>query len=294
MTGLHYTKHFMTSEERKAALEKEYSVVLATLDYLIGLHGRTIVYDGDDVIGHYYRQEKQKAEKHYQQHKRSRLQLQLKKITKSLESSMDFNYPVFIKEQTGHVIDLFEQFKKNIEHFISQEEIHTKEEWTEVLKLLEYCKRTHADTTTIEKLNQLIERYTEKHIVELTRKKKNERTEVISRSLITEHIEVVEVSISTGPKPKHEKEWEILSPDKKLKIRVIQLAYGKSATTYVNIDFPKTQGSAYYTKGIHDIEAYWKDNTTIVICTTPDHEPMLTHKKVESFENIIHIEYQSS
>jgi hypothetical protein len=291
LTGLHYTNISMTSEERKAALEKEYSIVQATIDYLIGLHGRTIVYDGDDVIGHYYRQEKQKAEKLYQEHKRSRLQLQLKKITKSLESSMDFNYPVFIKEQTGYFIDLFEQFKKNIDHFISQEAIHTKEEWTEALKLLEYSKRTQADTTTIEKLNRLIQHYTEKHIAELTRKKKNERTEEISRSLVTEHIEVVKVRISTGPKPKHEKEWEILSPDKKLKLRIIQLAFGDSASTSVNINFPKTEGTAYCIKGIHDIEAYWKDNSTIAIYTTPDHQQIVAYKKVESFSDSIHIEY---
>ncbi len=105
----------MTSEERKAALEKEYSIVQATLTYLMELHGRTIVYDGDDMIGHYYRQEKQKAEKYYQERKRSGLQLQLKKITKSLESSMDFNYAIFIKKQTGYSIDIFEELKKEIQ-----------------------------------------------------------------------------------------------------------------------------------------------------------------------------------
>lgn len=284
----------MTSEERKAVLEKEYSIVQATLDYLMGLHGRTIVYDGDDIIGHYYRQEKQKAEKHYQERKRSRLQEQLKKITKSLESSIDFNYATFIKEQTGYSIDIFEEFKKNIQQLISQDEIETREQWDKAGLMLEFCKRTHADEIVIKKLNQLIETYVQKNLYELTRKNKNERTKVISRSSLSENIEVVEVRISTGPKPKHEKEWEIPSPDKKLKIRINQLTYGKSANTYVNIRFPKTDGTLYATKGIHEIEAYWKDNTTVVIRTTPDHESMFAYKKVESFNNIIHIEYHPS
>lgn len=284
----------MTSEERQTALEKKYSIVQATLDYLIGLHSRTIVYDGDDMIGNYYQQEKQKAEKYFREKKHSRLQVQFQKIAKSLEYSMDFNYPVYIKEQTGYTIDLFEQLKAGIEHIISQDEIHTKEQWEEAGRILEYCKRTHADASVIERLDGLTQTYVQKNLEELTRKTKNQRTEVVSRSSLTAHTALVTVKISTGPKPKHDKEWEILSPDKKLKIRINQLAYGKSASTYVNIDFPKTQGTAYYTKGIHDIKAYWKDNTTIVICTNPDHEPMLTHKKVESFEHIIHIEYQPS
>lgn len=162
----------MTSEERKAALEKTYSIVQATLDYLIGLHGRTIVYDGDDIIGCYYRQEKQKAEKYYQERKRSKLQVQFKKITKSLEHSMDFNYSIFIKEQTGYTIDLFEQLKVRIEYIISLNEIQTKEQWEEVGKILEYSKRTHANALVIEKLSGLMQAYIEKNLEELTRKTK--------------------------------------------------------------------------------------------------------------------------
>lgn len=284
----------MTSEEKNAALEKEHSIVQATLDYLMGLHGRTIVYDGDDLIGHYYRQEKQKAEKYYQERKRSRLQVQLKKLTKSLESTMDFNYAVFMKEKTGYAIDVFEELTKDIQQLISQDEIVSREQWNKAGTMLEFCKRTHADNTTIEKINQLLQAYTQKHLEELTSKTKNQRTEVINRSSLSEHIELVEVRISTGPKPKHEKEWEIPSPDMKLKIRINQLAQGKSANTYVNIHFQKTDGTLYATKGIHEIEAYWKDNTTVVIRTNPNHEPFCAHKKVESFDNIIHIEYQPS
>lgn len=282
----------MTSEERKAALEKTYRIVQATLDYLIGLHGRTIVYDGDDIIGSYYRQEKQKAEKYYQERKRSRLQVQFKKITKSLEHSMDFNYPIFIKEQTGYTIDLFEQLKVSIEYIISLNEIQTKEQWEEVGRILEYSKRTHANALVIEKLSALMQAYVEKNLKELTHKTKNHRTEIVSRSSLTEHTEVVSVKISTGPKPKHDKERKISSPDKKLNIRINQVAHGKFASTHVNIDFPNAQGTAYYTKGIHDIEAFWKDDNTIVICTTPDHEPMEAYKKVESFDLMVNIEYR--
>ncbi len=282
----------MTSEERKAALEKEYSIVQATLTYLMELHGRTIVYDGDDMIGHYYRQEKQKAEKYYQERKRSGLQLQLKKITKSLESSMDFNYAIFIKKQTGYSIDIFEELKKEIQQLISQDEIVTREQWDKAYTMLEFCKRTRSDNAIIEKLSKLIATYFKKNLRILTRKNKNERKRLISRSSLNENIEIVEVRISTGPKPKHEKEWEISSPDNKFKIRINQIAYGKSANTYVNIRFPKTDGTLYGTKGIHEIEAYWKDNTTVVIRTTSDHETLYAYKKVESFDNIIHIEYQ--
>ncbi|TDO28777.1 hypothetical protein [Sediminibacterium goheungense] len=281
----------MTSEERKTALEKEYNIVQATLTYLIGLHGRTIVYDGDDMIGHYYRQEKQKAEKYYQERKRSRLQVQLKKLTKSLESSMDFNYAIFIKEQTGYAIDIFEELTKDIQQLISQDEILSREQWRKAGSMLEFCKRTHADNTTIEKISQLLQAYTQKHLEELTSKTKNQRTEVINRSSLSENIELFEVRISTGPKPKHDKEWVIPSPDQTLKIHINQLAYGKSANTYVNIRFPKADGTLYATRGIHEIEAYWKDNTTVVIRTTSNHETLYAYKKVESFDNIIHIEY---
>ncbi len=158
--------------------------------------------------------------------------------------------------------------------------------------MLEFCKRTRSDNAIIEKLSKLIATYFKKNLRILTRKNKNERKRLISRSSLNENIEIVEVRISTGPKPKHEKEWEISSPDNKFKIRINQIAYGKSANTYVNIRFPKTDGTLYGTKGIHEIEAYWKDNTTVVIRTTSDHETLYAYKKVESFDNIIHIEYQ--
>ena len=281
----------MTSEERKAALEKEYSIVQATHDNLISLHGRTIVYDGDDMIGYYYRQEKLKAEKYYEERRRSRLQQQLKKLTRSLELCMDFNYAVFIKEQTGHIIDLFEQLEKNIPLLIHQDEILTREEWEHAIRMKDFCEKTHADKAITQKLNQHIQSYIENHLNELTRNKRNERTEVISRTALSEDIEVVNMRISTGPKPKHEKEWEIVSPDKKLKLRIIQLAFSKHASTSVNIDFPKTEGTAYCVKGIYDIQAYWKDNSTIVIYINPDHQPVVAYKKVESFSDCIHIEY---
>jgi len=284
----------MNSEQRKAALLKEYAIVQATIDYFITLHGRTIVYDGDDIIGHYYRQEKKRAEKYFQEHKRSRLQQLLKKLTKSLAFSMDTDYAVYIKDTTGYTIDLFEELQKNIQYLISQEEIRTKQDWEMAGRVMHFCEKTNADKAITAKLNQLIQNYIENNLDELTRKKRNERREVISRSSVNQHVEIVEIRISTGPKPKHKKEWEILSPDKKLKLHIIQTVYRKSANTYVNIHFPETQGCIYSTHGIHDIKAYWKDNSTIVIHTNPDHQPTFMHKKVESFDDIVYIEYLAS
>ena len=56
---------------------------------------------------------------------------------------MDFNYAVFIKEQTGHIIDLFEQLEKNIPLLIHQDEILTREEWEHAIRMKDFCEKTH-------------------------------------------------------------------------------------------------------------------------------------------------------
>jgi len=122
-------------------------------------------------------------------------------------------------------------------------------------------------------------------------KRKGEYCEVISR-VEKDGIEVVTITISTGPKPKHFEEQWATSPDGKRKLVVVQLSDGKHASTYVAVHFPTASGAVYGTSGIRpDVKAWWKDNSTIVIETKKVYEANTQNKQVRSFDDVISIEY---
>lgn len=278
----------MTPEQKKLELQRYRSILLATLDYLEKHLGSSILYDQYDPVAEYYQQQKIKTEKYFKHRKLDRLHQQFATLTKGLQNRVDLKFPSYIKEKTGYDIDIFEDRRKRVDTIIGQNEIRGEKELNDVGTMLRYYQAL-TDKQKIEKLNALLTSYFQKKN-ENDHKRKSGYSEVISREE-KDGIEKVTVRISTGPKPKHFKEQQEISPDGKHKLYLTQWSDGKNLSTYVTIEFSGATGPVYGTTGVHsDIKAWWKDNSTIVIETKREYEA-IAYKEVRSFDEVINIDY---
>jgi hypothetical protein len=156
--------------------------------------------------------------------------------------------------------------------------------------MLYYFQQTSENGAKVEELKSLLSNYFKREN-DSFRKKKNQYSELISQ-VGGDGVEKVTVRISTGPKPKHFKELEARSPDGKRKLRVVQYSDGKSASTYVAVEFPTASGAVYGLNGIYpEVNAWWKDNSTIVIEAKKGCIAYSQNREVRSFNDVISIEY---
>jgi len=67
---------------------------------------------------------------------------------------------------------------------------------------------------------------------------------------------------------------------------------GKDATTEVSVYLGGGSGCIYNSRGAGlQIEAYWKDNSTITIKTKKEYSAEIKHEQVSSFDDVVKIEY---
>ena len=276
----------MTSEQKQAELQRLRDILLATIEYQLAKQRGSIVFDQVDWIEEHWEQERLKVEKYYADGRLSNLQQMLTRLTRSLQNRTDLNFAGYIKEKTGFEIDLFGDVLKRVDAIITQNEIRNKQELNEVNIMAHYYRQTSADATLVERLQKLSMNYDL-----VTRKKQTGYTET-TRTIDKDGIEHISIKHSTGPKPKHLVEEEIISPDGKRWLRVVQWSDGKHATTFVSIIFPAASGGIYGANGIHPgVKASWKNNSTIVIELPKDIPTHTQHKEARSFEDVIAIEY---
>ena len=280
----------MTPEQKQSELQRHRAILLATLDYMEEHFGGSFVHDQYDPVTEYYRQQKIQTEKYFKQRRLDRLQQRLASLTKGLQHRPDLAFAPYIKEKTGYDIDIFEDLRNRVNAIVAQNKIGSQKELNDIGIMLRFYHETKADGEEIEKLKALLTDYS-KHTNGISGKRKGEYCEVISR-VEKDGIEVVTITISTGPKPKHFEEQWATSPDGKRKLVVVQLSDGKHASTYVAVHFPTASGAVYGTSGIRpDVKAWWKDNSTIVIETKKVYEANTQNKQVRSFDDVISIEY---
>jgi len=282
----------LTPEQKQSELQRHLAILLATLDYLEERFGGSIVFDQNDPATEYYQQQKIQTEKYFKQRRLDRLQQQLASFTKGLQNRADLAFAPYIKEKTGYDVDIFEGVVKRVDIIVAQNEIRSQNELNDVGTMLHFYHETAADEKEIEKLKLLLANYY-KRTNDTSGKRESEYSEVISR-VEKDGVEEVTVTISTGPKPKHFEEQRATSPDGKRKLRVVQWSDGKNASTYVDVIFPTASGPVFGMSGIHNVKAFWKGNSTIVIEVPKDDTAITQHKQVQSFDDVITIEYIES
>lgn len=281
----------MTREEKQTELEKHRVVVSATLVYLLNHFTGTIVYDNFDLIKDYYEQQKVQASKYFKLRRLDRLKEQLRRLTEGFKHQGNLEFGKYIRESTGYEIDIFAKEINQIEQVLAKQKIDNEEDSQAVRVGLRtnllVCKGKENILNLL--LGDFYER--KKELYQLSPKNKKVRTEII-KTVEKDGIITTTVRTSFGPKPLHFIEREAFSPDGKRRITVTEWSDGKHPSTNVTIFFDKVSGAIYGANGLYpDVNAFWKDNNTIVVETKKSYVNGLQHRKLQSFDDIILVEY---
>jgi hypothetical protein len=86
--------------------------------------------------------------------------------------------------------------------------------------------------------------------------------------------------------------FEYRSPDGKRGVITRSNGIGKDASVEVSVQLGGGSGCIYHLRGAGFlVEAYWKDNNTIIINTKKGFSAEIKHEQVSSFDDVVKIEY---
>ncbi len=294
----------MTKEEKQAELQRLLKIVNATFDYLTNRFGRMIVCDDVSTNEIIYNNQKVWAEKYFVELRLDKLQNLLSMFTTELKHPIDSEYAVYIKKNTGYDFDLWAENRKSTEKVLKRGKIVTEKERRDVSEMMDHFNEANEDLKKLKILRGLS--------ADFDKRKGNMNTgfsEVVSETMeLIETIEkdgaivekfsgtsTVTVTYWDGPKPSHYNTRNETAPDGKHKLTLTECTQGKHSSTTVSIDFVDTRVEFYHAIGIHpNINAFWKDNTTIVIETGKNYTTLAKYRKVENYGDVIAIEYIES
>lgn len=282
------------SDFKKTTLLQKYTILQATLDYMIKHHSSTVVCDDEDPVMEMFQRGKMQAEKDYQEKNSSKLKYQLDRWLRMLERKMDLNYTAFIKEQTGFAIDLFENIRTLADTFNTKTELNSQQDLYDCNSLMQYYEKTNTNTGKKKRLEQLSQDYVEKNFPPHTYEDLSQYSTELSSIQNDDNSVVVTLTYITtvgGPKPKDFKSWAVASPDHHKQLIVQQETFAKTATTSVQIYTKENLTPIYSIEGIHNINVSWKDDSTILLQTKNEYRPTLAVKKVSYPTETIYIEY---
>lgn len=262
----------MTPEERQSELKRYKDILLATLDFLIE-RSKGINYGEFDLTAH-FQQLKEQTEEHYLKGRLSRLKQWLRDMTEEQRETGDLSFGRYIKEKTGYDIDIFGSFQKRTDKIIERIRIKTENEYRDVMSMVDsLCHQTPVDKERVDRLNNLL--------IDFDVKVSGIKTPKEKRGSYKEE------------KHFYKQLSESRSPDSK---RLLSLAESgtdeNNSSTQVSITFESSGAGVYAANGINlGIKTFWKDNSTIVIETKKDFTVLQKWEQVQSFQDVVKVEY---
>jgi hypothetical protein len=262
----------LTPEEKQSELKRYKDILLATLDYHIE-RSKGINYGEYDPAAH-FKQLKQQTEENYLKGRLTKLKQSLRYMTEEQREIGDLSFGNYIKEKTGYEIDIFDSFRKRIDKIIERKRIKTENEYRDVMAMVDnLCHQSPVDKDKIDLLNNLLVDFDDK------------------------------IGGTNTPKSKHgaykdEKHFfvhlsQTHSPDGKRFLSLTESGTDESyCSTQVVISFENSGAGVYAAKGRNlGIKTYWKDNNTVIIETKKDFIALQRWEHVQSFQNIVKVEY---
>jgi len=281
----------MIAQLKTSESEKYKILVLATLDYLIDRHTGEFVCDGFDPVTQYFEEQKVQAEKYRHRGQPKKLMQQLERLVEGLRHRMDFEFEIYIIERTGYDLDLFADLKSFGEKIVLDGKIYNETQSRKVIELIRLYNQQNSDDKKKERLEKILSGYYGKPA---DRRALNQGKTKVVKTEEKEGIITETIQVSFGSGPGHSEQREVLSPDGMRRLFISEYT-GKDesyAVTSVNISFKTSSGGIYAVKGIHpDINAFWRNNNTVVIETSKSYTGLMQHRLVQSFQDVIQIEY---
>ena len=258
----------MATLQHPLTLQQNKDVLLAAIDYLLENTTGRIKFDQVDPKENYYRQLKQRTENEYQKGRPEQIRKWLQEIIAMRTKSGDLNFGKYIKEKTGHDIDLFENLPARIDTIIRQKKIRNQTEYQDVMAMDSIWHQTPGDPAQMNKLQQLRKAFEDRMDTQRSKQKPEHH---FSNSLYNSY-----------------------SPDNTRMLHVVESGTDTTnATTQVSASVLKTGGGGLYSaNGINlGIKAYWKNNNTIVIEEKKGTPVNTRWNQLQVFDHVIAVEY---
>ena len=257
----------MVTNENQPGLQQNRDVLMAALDYLLEHTTGRIKFDKVDPSVKYYQQQKEKAELAYQKNKPEKLIKLLEKIMATRRQMGDLNLSKYIKEKTGHTIDLFANLPQRVEAIIQQKKIKNNTQYQDVLAMTSLLHQNKADQEQLNMLDQLREDFDMRRNDQARLDKMGYSSKVL---------------------------YDSRSPDNTCILHVHESGIGPdNSTTGVSVSVIRVGGGGIYVaNGINlGIKAYWKDNNTIVVEEKKGTPVNTRWNQLQVFNHTIAVEY---
>lgn len=261
----------LTKEER----EKNKTILLATLNYLLEYHSGDLVFDDYSPSKQWFLHDIKQTETDIKNYRSKQIQRRLEKHIMLLKYKFDLGLNQYIRENTEYNIDIFEQFKTDVLPVIAKRKIEENNSYP----VENYLKAYGAHPGEQENVSLLKVLMAER---EAEKKKR------------AEHAEEISVTFSFGGTGKQH--WllqEEIAPNGVFKLSVQFSGKEEYALTYIVISLPGGSGCIYGARGYKlPIKAYWKDDHTVMIETKKEYEETSAYKQVSSYGEVVKIEYK--
>ncbi len=279
----------MKKIEKQAELERSKKIIDATLDYLLINDIGKLIFDGVDSDKENYGYQKTQADKYFHSNQLEKLENQLRGLTMSFMGKPSLDLEKHIKKNTGYDFDIFAEHRSGFEEVLAKGRIDTDKECNDFCIMI--SQEITDEKELVEKYGHLLGDFNQRRMaaIEASPELKKEYDE--KHELVEEDGELIGIFYSHG-KPSHHNRREVESPDKQRRLSITEHAYSDQSSTQIDLDFKNYGCSLYSVDGIHpEINAFWKDNQSIVI-ETKGYEPShRKYRKLEIYGDIITVEY---
>ena len=153
----------MNRQEKQSELKQHKDILFATIDYILQqVKSENLGNDDYKTVEDYYRQQKLKIEKYFQEGKLTPLRQRLQTLTKTPLNRADLHFNSYIKQKTGYEIDIFNQLQIRIKELIKQNKIANKKELNDVAIILDVYKKKSTESPATDILKKLVMDYATK------------------------------------------------------------------------------------------------------------------------------------
>lgn len=237
---------------------------MATIEYLLEKTASRVKWGHLDPVAVHY--QGLGIEKHFRKGNLPRLQKLLYEATEGLRAAGDLEYSSFIKEKTGYDIDLFECLPESIDKIIQQKKIRSRKEYGDARAMHSIYRQSKGKEEHIDRLGHLLIDFEARLAKQQSASNKGFFRNEVSESY---------------------------SPGKDRRVTVTESCTDPdSPVTHVFVHFRGAGCSVYTAPGRNlGIQAYWKDNSTLVIETAKDLPASTRHEQVQSLDDIVRVEY---
>lgn len=234
-------------------------------NYLMSRQAPLIDLENDETIK-LFEGYKQKTEELFQKGKLSQLRKMMLGFTKDIVKAGDLSFSRYIKATTGYDFEVDNVLEKKLDAVLKRRKIRNRDEYYSMLELRGEFRQFYPDEhEKMEELDKLLMAYKD-----------------VPPEVPTHYYKEISMSFS---------------PDGICKLTVLESGSSKDrGYTQVKLDFGRHSCSSVYV--VHaiglDIRAYWVNNNAIVIETKKDYVSNRKQDQVQSFSDVIQVEYVES